>query len=93
MGFFSYCGLFPHLSPLMLLTLAGWAGRDHTGRLTRPYIPPIMPLRRDNELPVFTPEGTRPVNSNAGDHATRQVPIFNRRQQSRKKSPRPALIS
>ena len=74
MVFFSHPRLFSHLSPLRLLiksTLTGWAGRDHTGRLTRPETPPIMPPRRDNELPIFTHEGIRPANSNAGDQPPR----------------------
>ena len=60
----SYSGLFPHLSVYRLFTLAGWAGRDRTGRLTRPESPPIM---NRNNLPVFTPEGSHAANANAGD--------------------------
>lgn len=52
-----------------MLTLVSWAGKDHTGCLTRPNSRPIMPPRRDNELPIFTPEGT-----NAGGFRTTELP-------------------
>ncbi|KAM7485757.1 hypothetical protein LguiA_001766 [Lonicera macranthoides] len=63
--------VFPiyHYLGLLRFILAGWDGRDHTGRLIIPDSLPIMPPRGENNMSVFIPEG-----DNTGSSCTVETP-------------------